>query len=261
MRILLTNDDGIHSPGLWSAAKTLRQVGEVFVVAPDRDQSGVGTMMTLSNVVRANETISPVEGVKAHTVEGTPADCVILATESLFDEPFDLVVSGINQGANMGVDIIASGTVGAAFHGYWRGIPSIAVSVAALADVQYEAASHTAKALASAISANSLPEPMLLNVNLPNVTPDRVGRVELTTIGPALYRESVERGHDGRRTHYWIKADRQVDIEVEEGTDIWAVSNNRISITPLDTAISSLPSSPFKVLSEEVEAELSLEQR
>ena len=136
MRILVTNDDGIHSPGLWSVAEALKPLGEVIVVAPDRDQSGISAAMTLLAVVRAEEVQAQIEGVKAFSVEGTPGDCVILANGTLVKEPFDLVVSGINQGANFGLDIMNSGTVGAAFHGYFRGIPSIAVSVGASSELE-----------------------------------------------------------------------------------------------------------------------------
>ena len=128
MRILVTNDDGTGSEGLWSLAEALTSVGEVFVVAPDRDRSGISAAMTLLDVVRANRIGSPVDGVEAYAVQGTPADCVILAHGALFDAPFDLIFSGINMGTNMGADVLLSGTVGAALHGYLRGVPSVAVS-------------------------------------------------------------------------------------------------------------------------------------
>ncbi len=233
LRILVTNDDGINSPGLWSVARALADVGEVMVAAPDRDQSGIGTAKTLLAVVRASEIPSPLEGIRAYSVEGTPSDCVILATEALGGGPFDLVVSGINQGANLGMDVLDSGTVGAAIQGYHRGIPSIAVSVASLSDLQYDAAAQTVRSLARAIAGSPLSRPILLNVNLPNVTPDRIERVEFTRLGPKAYGENVERGYDGRKTHYWIKHNKPLSASVAEGTDIWAVRNNRISITPL----------------------------
>lgn len=236
MRILLTNDDGIHSPGLWSAAQALKDVGEVCVVAPDRDQSGIGTAMTLLSVVRVHEFPSAVDGVDALSVQGTPADCVILATDSLFDQPFDLVVSGINQGANLGLDVVSSGTVAAAVHGYLRGISSIAVSVASLTDVRFEAASHTATVLAEAVSNGPLQTPVLLNVNVPNLPSHEIEGVEIAPLGPRAYLAGVERVDVGRRTHYWIRHNRPAHDEVPEGTDVWAVQNNRIAITPLDPA-------------------------
>ena len=234
MKILLTNDDGILSPGLWRVAEALKEVGDLTVIAPDRDQSGIGTAMTLLAVVRAHEIDPHLDGVKAYAVEGTPADCVILATESLSGHPFDLVVSGINQGANIGMDVLVSGTVGGAFHGYLRGIPSVAVSVAAISDVRFEAAARTAAELARALSRNPPSNPLLLNVNLPNIAAEEIERVEITRLGSGSFLETVERGHDGRRTHYWIRHNRPVSARVTEGTDIWAIRNKRVSITPLD---------------------------
>ena len=238
MRILVTNDDGHNSPGLWALAAALKDVGEVSVVAPDRDQSGVGTAMTLLEVVRATEIRSPVEGVQAYSVQGTPADCVILATETLFEDTFDLVASGINQGSNLGLDVLSSGTVGAALHGYLRDIPSLAVSVASLTNVQYEEASRAARALARAVLNSPMPAMLLLNVNVPNVGPDGVKGVEITRLGPRAYLESVERGYDGRRTHYWIKHNRSVTNPNPDGTDFGALQNDQISITPLHGLLS-----------------------
>ena len=128
MKILITNDDGIYAEGLWHIVKALEGLGDIYVVAPDRDMSGVGTAMTITSVLRTQEFPSYVEGVKSYVVQGTPSDSVILATEAMFDEPFDVLVSGINPGANLGLDVFGSGTVGAALQGYYRNIPSIAIS-------------------------------------------------------------------------------------------------------------------------------------
>ena len=259
LKILVTNDDGIHSPGLWALVEGLKHVGDVVVVAPDRDQSGIGAAKTLLGVVRAEEVAAKVEGVKAYAVEGTPADCVILATESLVQERFGLVVSGINQGANLGLDIMSSGTVGAAMQGYFRSIPSVAVSVTSLTGVKYEAAALTAGRLAEAISRNAPAGPLLLNVNLPNVAPEMIQRVDITRLGPRAYLESVERGNDGRRTHYWIKQNRPTNADGGEGTDIWAIRKNRVSITPVDLlAGPGEPAVAIDALAEEVARGLGL---
>jgi 5'-nucleotidase len=235
LRILVTNDDGIGAPGLWRLAEALCDVGQVVVVAPDRDQSGIGTARTLLEVVRVHEAVSRIDGVPAYAVQGTPADCVILATETLSAEPFDLVASGINAGANMGLDIFDSGTVGAALQGYFRGKPSIAVSVATLTNVPYDVAAAVARGLAEAIAANEgLREPLVFNVNVPNVESGQIEGAEITRLGPKAYLEGVEQGHDGRRTHYWIRHNRPTGKDAIEGTDIWAVRNNRISVTPFD---------------------------
>ena len=107
LKILITNDDGIYAEGLWHIAKALEGLGDIYVVAPDRDMSGVGTAMTITSVLRTQEFPSYVEGVKSYVVQGTPSDSVILATEAMFDEPFDLLVSGINPGANLGLDVLS----------------------------------------------------------------------------------------------------------------------------------------------------------
>ncbi len=251
MRILLTNDDGINAQGLWSAAEALADLGELTVVAPDRDLSGISAAMTLSTILRVSEVTSPIEGVKAYSVQGTPGDCVILATEHLVKQPFDLVVSGINQGANFGLDVINSGTVGGAFHGYFRDIPSIAVSVASLTNPRYDAAAWVTGALGQAVLANPLPVPLLLNVNLPSVGLDEIERVQLTRLGPKAFLENVERGGDGRREFFWIRHNRSINNQPAEGTDRWAVRNKRISITPVDLVFSNgTPDAAFESIAQ-----------
>ena len=235
MKILVTNDDGVNAPGLWKMADALKGLGEVVVAAPDRDQSGIGTAMTLLEVVKSREIASPpVEGIRTYAVEGTPADCVILAAESLEPGGFDIVLSGINEGSNLGLDMLTSGTVGAAFQGYFRGIHSIAMSVASLTNVKYDAAASAAASLVESIAARKDLPPLFLNVNLPNTGADGIRGAAITKVGPRLYLENVERGSNGRRTYYWIKHNRLVSQPVGEDTDIWAVRNSRIAITALN---------------------------
>lgn len=234
MRILVTNDDGIDAPGVWALAEVMTELGIVSVVAPDRDQSGVGTARTLLTILRVNEVESKLEGVSAHTVSGTPSDCVILADGSLFPERFDLVVSGINNGANMGLDVLDSGTFGGALRGYFHGIPSMAVSVGGITDVDYGPAARVAKSLARHMANGSRDESVLYNVNVPNVSGDRIRGVKATTLGPKAYLESIEHGHDGWRSHYWIKHNRPTNQKTPEGCDVWAIRNNWVSITPVD---------------------------
>ena len=232
MRILVTNDDSINSLGLWAVVESLAELGHVSVVAPDRDQSGIGTARTLLNILRVNEVETRVQGVPAYTVSGTPSDCVILATGKLFDEPFDLVVSGINEGANLGLDVLDSGTAGGAFRGYFRGIPSIAVSVTAVTGVRYDIAARVASSLVQSLDGDR--RPLVYNLNVPNVSYDRLNGVMETFLGPKAWLEGVERGHDGRRTHYWINHSRPTNADVPKGCDVWATRNNWISITPID---------------------------
>ncbi len=238
MRILATNDDGINAPGLWAMVRALSELGEVCVAAPDRDNSGIGTARTLLNALRANESDSPVPGVRAYSVSGTPADCVILGAETLFGGRFDLVASGINDGANLGMDTLDSGTVGGALRGYFRKIPSIAVSVTDVVNVRYDAAARAALSLARAITSeragDSAPRPMLYNVNVPNAAPDKIKGVKTTFLGPKAWLENVAKGNDGRRTHYWIRHNKPTSETPPIGSDLWATRAGWISVTPMD---------------------------
>ena len=239
MRILVTNDDGINAEGLWTLVESLTSVGEVSVVAPDRDQSGIGTARTLLNILRVSEVETRIEGVPAYTVSGTPSDCVVLAFEAIFDETFDLVVSGINEGANLGLDVLDSGTVGGALRGYFRGIPSIAVSVTSVTGVIYGPAAQVAKSLAAYVVENG-GRPLLYNVNVPNVPAERLKGARATYLGPKAYLETVERRSDGRRTHYWIRHNRPTGENVREGCDVWATRNGWVSITPVEPGLMSV---------------------
>lgn len=259
MRILAINDDGIHSPGLWAAVEALAEVGEVFVVAPDREQSGVGTAVTLNHPLRVTERPSQVEGVKAYAVEGTPADSAILALETLAEGPVDLVVSGINPGANLGNDVFISGTMGAALQGFFRGIPSIAISVAALKDLHFGPAARTAKLLAIAVKNGLLTPPMLLNVNLPNVPQEKIRGVSLTRLGRRTYMDVVKAGEDDRRKYYWVTRDKPGWV-LERGLDIWVIRRRRISITPIQTDLTSpVASKGVRAVTREVRQALKLQ--
>ncbi len=235
MRILVTNDDGVYSEGLWELAEALGEVGEVDVAAPDRNLSGTGTAMTLTTVLRAERFPSPIEGVDAYAVQGTPSDCVALAAKSLFDGAFDLVVSGINRGANIGMDVLVSGTVGGALKGYFGGIPSIAVSSTYTAgrEVRYGLSASVARELARSIRDRSITQPMLLNVNAPYQDHPGACPLDVTSLGPIAYVEDIEIGRDGSRTHYWIRHGKAADVDLSPGTDVWAIRNGRISVTAI----------------------------
>ena len=186
--------------------------------------------MTLHQPVRTREVASLARGVKTYAVEGTPSDSVIVGLERLVPKKVDLLVSGINEGSNLGEDILLSGTVGAAFQGYFRGVPSVAISVASLTNVNYGPAALVALALAIAKAKPS--GRLLLNVNLPNVPAREIQGVEITRMGNRVFMDVAEEGHDGRRSYYWIKRNRPTE-DLAEGTDLWAVRNKRVSITPL----------------------------
>ncbi|MSP78458.1 MAG: 5'/3'-nucleotidase SurE [Dehalococcoidia bacterium] len=243
MRILLTNDDGVLAPGIRAAAAALKEIGDVTVCAPDREQSGTGTAVSLQSPLRLTEVEPIVPGVPSWRVEGTPCDAAIVALEVLMRDKVDLLVAGINAGANLGEDVLVSGTVGAALQGYFRGVPSLAFSVTALADIHWEPAAQLLKQLATALSNEGLStvlprdvadRPLLLNVNLPNLPAHEIKGVEITRLGKRAYADVVKEGHDGRRQWYWVMRDKPV-WELVEGTDIWAIRHNQVSITPLHT--------------------------
>ena len=270
MKILLTNDDGIHAAGLWAAARSLSAVGEVAVVAPDREQSGVGASMTLhaplfahevpaeqyllqyapgdDTLPRSADAVFEPSGdgelklphqITAWAVQGTPADSCILALEQLVNPKPDLVVSGINRGSNMGWDVIVSGTVGAALQGFVRGYPTIAISVGSVQSPRYGLAADVVAALARGL--NHAPEASpqyFLNVNVPNEPPEKIAGVKVTRLGGRAYGESVRTEESFGHRRYWISRNRAI-LSGGEGTDITAHKDNHITITPMGLAFST----------------------
>ena len=234
MRILVTNDDGMHSRGLWAVAEALAEVGDVTIVAPDREQSGVGTSVTIRRAIRLNR-LPRHRNLTAYSLEGTPGDCVLLAIGGLMGEGIDLLVSGINEGANVGDNILVSGTVGAALQGYFHGIPSIAISVDEIHRPEVAAAARTAAILARAIQDGGFgSEPVLLNVNLPNLPVERLKGAAITEMAHraftlAVARETDAKGHQVCRITGQLKTG-----DLQEGTDAWALQQGLISISPID---------------------------
>ncbi|MFC1923948.1 5'/3'-nucleotidase SurE [Chloroflexota bacterium] len=242
MKILVTNDDGIYARGLWTLAAELQKIADVVIVAPDREQSATGTSVTLHRPLRFTEVKPLIPDIEAYSVEGTPSDSVILALGML--EGVRIVFSGINEGVNLGDDVLISGTVGAALQGYFHGLPSIALSVMVGEDVHFEVAAGLARSVAGRIINDSLSTGMLLNINLPNLPLDAIKGVEITRPAGRNYRDLIEEGHDGKRNYYWIVRGEPL-WNKEEGTDIRAVEEGRISITPLRGEMSMDGASPF----------------
>ena len=232
LKILVSNDDGVYADGLWALAKELRDIATVTVVAPDRDQSGAGTSVTFRQPLRMFEIKSPVEGVVAYSVEGTPADSVILALKLVLKDRVDLVVSGINEGPNLGDDVFISGIIAAALQGFFYGIPAMAISVAAFGSLHFDIGASLAKLIAKEIVDKGLSRRMLLNVNLPNLPREKLEGIEVTRLGERNYSDRIEPGHDGKRQYHWIMRGNS-EWQSISGTDIWALEQNKISITPL----------------------------
>ena len=238
MRILVANDDGIFAPGLWTLVRELKSVAQVAVAAPDREQSAIGTAVTLSRPLRVRAARPVVPEVEAYAVEGTPADAVILALEKLFKNRIDLVISGINVGLNLGNDVLISGTVGAALQGYLRGFPAIAISVSSGDDFYLDGAAKVAALLVGKIGSNILPPNIFLNVNMPELLPSKIKGVKVTRLATASHIDTVEEGHDGRREYYWLKR-QNLDENRDVSTDMGAIELGNISITPLHTYLNS----------------------
>ena len=241
MKILVINDDGIRSAGLWAAVRALRPVGEVVVVAPAKEQSGVGASLTLHTAVKVTpwtpepefqEGESGQHPVTAWAAEGTPGDCCILALETL-TTGVDLVVSGINSGSNTGWDVMVSGTVGGAVQGYNRGRHTIAVSVGSVTSPRYEVACRVLEGLAWRLSERE-GEPLFLNLNVPSVAPELVKGIRVTRLGGLSYRESVRlESSEGDARLYRIARNRPGNQTQSQDSDIVALRDNYVSITPL----------------------------
>jgi 5'-nucleotidase len=225
--LLITNDDGVHAPGLKALALALAGVGEVYVVAPDREVSACAQSLTLKNPLR----VEPI-GERIWSVDGTPADCVNLALVKLLPRRPDAVFSGINRGANLGEDVFYSGTVGGAREGTFFGVPSFAVSLAARAETDFGPAASFAARLAGLVLERGLPERTLLNVNVPAGKP--AGAV-VTVQGRRDHEGTIFEGLDPRRrTYYWIEEGRDRWVS-DEMSDIHAIRQGLISVTPLQT--------------------------
>jgi len=238
MRILVTNDDGINSPGLLALVRRLVEIGEVCVIAPEREQSAAGHGITLHKPLRMNEVRLEAPAARAYATNGTPADCVILAVAGELPAP-DLIVSGINSGANLGEEVLYSGTVSAAMEGALQGITSFSVSVTSYTNCIFEPGAEFAAKLAERLAATGLPADTFLNVNLPNLPADRLGPAVLTRLGRRTYHNLLERRVDPRgRPYYWFAGD-PLERDASEGTDIGAIAAGMISITPVHFDLTS----------------------
>ena len=240
MRILVSNDDGYFSPGIALLAERLGALGEVTVVAPERDRSGASNSLTLDRPLIIRRAAN---GFRY--VNGTPTDCVHLALTGLVDPLPELVVSGINFGANMGDDTIYSGTVAAAMEGYLFGIPSIAVSLVGKVGRHFETAAGIAVELVQRATRQPFQAPVLLNVNVPDLAPGEIGGVEATRLGRRHKAEPVVKMQTPRgETAYWIGA-AGGEQDAGPGTDFHAVASGRVSVTPLQIDLSQQQQLPL----------------
>ncbi|NWF52736.1 MAG: 5'/3'-nucleotidase SurE [Nitrospirae bacterium] len=229
--ILITNDDGIHSPGIIALSTAMREVGDIYIVAPDRERSAVSHSLTLHRPLKVERLREDV-----YSIDGTPTDCVILAINKLLPDRPALVASGINRGGNLGGDITYSGTVSGAIEGTIMGIPSFAISLVTGEEAQpvhFETASSFAIKIARFILDKSLPPDTLLNINVPNIDKSKIKGIRFTHQGKMVYSNSIKEIHDPKgKRHYWIGG-TQMNIEHDDDTDIKSVKEGYVSITPI----------------------------
>lgn len=231
MKILLTNDDGIYAEGIIGLKDYLKNDFEVYIVTTDRNRSSSSHSLTLHRPLRLRQ----IDDL-TYVIDGTPADSVLMAIRYLFKDNLpDLIISGVNNGANLGEDVIYSGTVAAAFEAKLLGIKSFAISLATKngEDIYYESAFFYARKIIDLLNDMNLPNSTILNVNVPNVPLSSIKKIKLTRQGSRIYQENVIKRQDPRENSYFWIGGSLVKTDKSEGTDFWAVDNNFVSITPI----------------------------
>ncbi|MPW34951.1 5'/3'-nucleotidase SurE [Vibrio sp. B1Z05] len=233
MKILLSNDDGVHAEGLRVLAEELKQIADIVIVAPDRNRSGASNSLTLENPLRVDE-IEP----NVFSVQGTPTDCVHFALNELMKDDYpDLVLSGINHGANLGDDVLYSGTVAAAMEGHFLGVQSIAISL--VGSTHFKTAAKIARQLVEQHLSKPIPTNRLLNVNVPDVAWDAITETEVTRLGARHHAETMIKQLDPRgKQVYWLGPPGK-EQDAGMGTDFYAIEHKHVSITPLQVDLTA----------------------
>lgn len=230
MHFLISNDDGVFATGIKRLSETLNDMGQVTVFAPNRDRSGASNSLTLDRPIRIHKVSDG-----WYSVNGTPTDCVHMALTGVMSEEPDMVISGINNAANLGDDVLYSGTVAAAIEGRYLGLPALALSLATKHGQPryFDTAQHYIKKIIKQIKTKALPDDSILNINFPNLPIDQVKGVKITRLGNRHKAESAIKDTDPRgRKIYWIGA-AGAEADAGEGTDFHAVKNGYVSITPM----------------------------
>lgn len=236
MRILISNDDGIHATGLRTLVERLALEHEIYVIAPDRERSATGHALTLHKPLRIEEVDMGLNVVRAWETTGTPGDCIKIGVNAILDKRPDIVISGINHGPNLGTDVLYSGTVNAAMEGAVLGFPSLAVSLTdgTCKVVDFIYAADFIFHFIPKISEINFPEKTIMNINIPSITAGEITGLEITKLGTRMYTDTYEKRMDPRgKVYYWLAGELIETGGEEEGTDIMAVRNNKISITPV----------------------------
>jgi 5'-nucleotidase len=255
MKILVTNDDGVKADSLWALVVALNKVAKVTVIAPDRERSAIGTAVTLFEGLHVQEIGSPVADVTAYAVDGTPSDCVILGLGKLIQDGADMVVSGINPNLNLGEDVYISGTVGAAMQGYFRNLPALAVSAPPDSRVGLATAAWAAATIVKIMAAGK-PTRIFVNINTPDLPMQEVRGIKITRLARASHINSVVEYEREEGKVYRLVRER-LDKDGHDGTDIEAVLQGYISLTPLyNNLLDKPPHSLLKKLAVELQNEL-----
>ncbi len=243
LKILISNDDGVYAPGISMLAKHLARIAEIKVVAPDRNRSGASHSLTLTRPLRMHDVDVANHKIKFTSVDGTPTDCVHLAITGIMEAMPDIVVSGINEGANMGDDVLYSGTVAAAMEGRFLGFPAVAISLVSDGPCQhYETAAYIAKNIVQRLQKNPLPAATILNVNVPDVHYKEIRGYEITRLGTRHCAEPTIHAEDPRGSEiYWVGPAGKED-DAGPGTDFYAIRSKKVSITPLHVDLTSYDS-------------------
>lgn len=228
MKILISNDDGVHAPGLAHLAKALEKIADITVVAPDRNRSGVSNSLTLDNPLRVTKASNGF-----YSVTGTPTDCVHLAVTGMLKELPDIVVSGINEGSNLSDDVLYSGTVAAATEGRFLGLPAVAVSLAGPTCKHYEVAAQITRRVVERLRDNPLSYDTILNINIPDLPLEKIKGMQVTRLGKRHMAEPTIKAVDPRgRKIFWIGRPGP-EQDAGPGTDFYAVNTGYVSMTPL----------------------------
>jgi 5'-nucleotidase len=232
LTVLVSNDDGINAPGIGALVREVSKIGDVIVVAPDKQQSAVGHAITMNSPLRVQK-VDKGGSFFGYAVSGTPADAVKLAVRSLMPHPPDLLISGINHGSNTAISVIYSGTVSAATEGTILGIPSFAISLTTYDEADFSYAALFARKLALKIIEKGLPKGTLLNVNVPPVSESEIKGAVVTKQGKSVWNDEFESRRDpNNREYFWLKGDL-LELDNDDDIDQRAVLNNKISITPI----------------------------
>ena len=230
--ILISNDDGIYAPGIYALWESMSEIGQTTVVAPNTEKSAVGHAITIYDPIRIEKVIRS-NGFEGYAVNGTPADSVKIAVQAIMKKKPDLIISGINAGANVGQSLLYSGTISAASEGTLLGIPSIAISLDALRDMNFSTSKIVAKKIASLVINNGLPKDTLLNVNVPKDIEGGISGYQVTRQGAIYFRDKFEKREDPRgRIYYWMSGEVK-DTDNDLDSDGVAIKKGYVSVTPL----------------------------